>query len=300
MSDNSAREISAAKVASLCLEKFYTLPKTGKPGDKEWTVLSGIVLHDSANNFSKVVALGAGTKCIGQAKLCSRGLILNDSHAEVLARRALLRYFYRELNRASTTSGMENLFHWQPVKCNFALRSGVSFHFFSTQTPCGDACIASNSEEEDELPCKRAKVVSNFVFTGAKLIGNERSDAMEQTLGDERTKPGRGDRTLSMSCSDKLAKWNLLGVQGGLLDAILESPVYFQSLNFCCQSDSSSLKRAIYLRFVDRRFKHERYKPHTPNICFCLEQVFKYEQSTVRVQPSPNGLVWCDIDENLK
>lgn len=36
-----------------------------------------------------------------------------------------------------------------------------------------------------------------------------------QALGVVRRKPGRGEATLSMSCSDKLARWGLLGLQVG-------------------------------------------------------------------------------------
>ena len=51
-----------------------------------------------------------------------------------------------------------------------------------------------------------------------------------QDVGVVRRKPGKGEPTMSMSCSDKLMKWSVLGVQGTLLGALLLEPVHVSSV----------------------------------------------------------------------
>jgi len=128
--------------------------------------------------------------------------------------------------------GLENrLASGSPMK----LRPGVSFHFFSSHTPCGDASIfpkdggkrLSVDGDSIEPDAKRRKTNddddddngNDIHRTGAKCLSVEtRQDpqlpgAAYHAVGAVRTKPGRGDRTLSVSCSDKLLRWCSSGIQ---------------------------------------------------------------------------------------
>jgi tRNA-specific adenosine deaminase 1 len=135
----------ADRIAGRCIEKYDSLGSGGKPHQRnEWTSLSGIVKVEEQSGGGGeysccVVSLGTGTKCLGCGSLSKAGDILNDSHSEVIARRAFLRYLYSEIERR--LDGDESVFGFDVHYGKLKVKPSVSFHFFTSQPPCGDAAI---------------------------------------------------------------------------------------------------------------------------------------------------------------
>lgn len=167
----------------------------------------------------------------------------------------------------------------------FALRPGVQLHMYTSEPPCGDAAIfdlpaaAPPATERDakrprvDHACEEAAASSSRLHrTGAKpaaVVASSSAAAScgsacaacddgtttqpadapaweaQQTVGLLRTKPGRGVRTCCMSCSDKLARWGSIGVQGALLSLLLPEPIRFTSVVVGAPCDLFALRRAL-------------------------------------------------------
>ncbi len=58
-----------------------------------------------------------------------------------------------------------------------------------------------------------------------------------------------GDRLLTMACSDKILRWNVLGVQGALLTHLVR-PIYLKSVTVGSKFHPGHMKRALYERIL--------------------------------------------------
>lgn len=178
------------KIAQVCIDHFKSLPKTGKPKTTEWTVLSCIVQHNSETETLQVVALGTGSKCIGKGRMSANGDILNDSHAEVICRRAFLLYLYENIDN-------KIIFKYGNLKDN------IRFHFFTSHVPCGDAAIFPKSQKDETEfvgeclgSVTRKRKYEDVFRTGAKCLSPSCLQDSNQEgggyhfVGAVRTKPG--------------------------------------------------------------------------------------------------------------
>lgn len=86
------------------------------------------------------------TRCISGDQLRLDGTIVCDSHAEVIARRGLMRFFQAQLDHLINNNGQETIFEKGKGKGGKAkLKDGITFHLYISTAPCGDAAIFVNS-----------------------------------------------------------------------------------------------------------------------------------------------------------
>ena len=254
-------EAFAKQVHEVVYDTYRRIKNRGKPQSHEWTVLASILAENEGK--LEVIALATGTKCVGEAQMSEKGLVVNDCHAEVLCRRAFLLFLMREMAQFRST-GKSAYLEEKGDSDKLQMKASIRLHLYVSQTPCGFASEYAKKDGKREaverFAVKQRK--SKRVHLGAAVedMGDFCEDHAEEDMHlsgakfiDDSmrlsTKPGRGEPSRSYSCSDKICLWSLLGLQGAALSLLLR-PVYLASIVISGEMDEAVASRALSSRVV--------------------------------------------------
>uniref|UniRef100_A0A8C2GZY3 Double-stranded RNA-specific adenosine deaminase-like n=1 Tax=Cyprinus carpio TaxID=7962 RepID=A0A8C2GZY3_CYPCA len=216
-------------------------------------ILATIVMRKGSDTLGTVVSLGTGNRCVKGEELSLRGDTVNDCHAEIISRRGFIRFLYGELMKHWESPGDETIFEVADDG-KLKIKSDVTFHLYISTAPCGDGALFDKSCSEaaelngsQHMPLfenvKQGKLRTK-VENGEGTIPVESSDIVPTWDGIQ-----HGERLRTMSCSDKILRWNVLGLQGALLSHFIH-PVYLRSITLGYLYSHGHLTRAVCCRLA--------------------------------------------------
>lgn len=222
-------QILADVVSKLVLDKFSELTDGFTSQYARRKVLAGFVMTQGPEtDNAQVICVTTGTKCINGEYMSSQGQAVNDCHAEIMARRSLLRFLYSqlEMHLGSDPAMAEGSIFIKKENGGYCLRENIQFHLYISTAPCGDSRIFSPHEKEaesaDRHPNRKARgQLRTKIESGEGTIPVKTSGAIQTWDG-----VLQGERLLTMSCSDKIARWNVVGIQGELMLDLLSDLFY--------------------------------------------------------------------------
>ncbi|ETE72898.1 Double-stranded RNA-specific editase 1, partial [Ophiophagus hannah] len=246
-------QVLADAVARLVVEKFSDLTDNFTSPHARRKVLAGVVMTTGTDvKDAQVISVSTGTKCINGEYMSDRGLALNDCHAEIIARRCLLKFLYTQLElHLSNKEDQQKSIFIKSEQGGFKLDENVQFHLYISTSPCGDARIfspheAAQEDQGDRHPNRKARGQLRTKIESGEGTIPVRSTTTIQTWDGVL----QGERLLTMSCSDKIARWNVLGIQGALLSLFVE-PIYLSSIILGSLYHGDHLSRAAYQRIAE-------------------------------------------------
>ena len=239
----------------------------------------------------EVVSLGVGTKYMKGEDIEKdvEGKCVHDCHAEVLARRGFLRFLLKEVEELQ--SGNPALLLKvddtdKALEARFMMQKYKKIILYTSSAPCGNAVLkrwAKGKKEKydsawDDRPYEyptpdHEKILLQSLQQGQIAPLVKREDPPDTTEATEvepdarcdkygRIAPGTAQletgRGKLFSCSDKIAFWNILGVQGRELMRLIVDPLYLDVVVVGRKFSRPHLRRALCCRLQD--FKPTRFE----------------------------------------
>ncbi|XP_025061534.1 double-stranded RNA-specific editase B2 [Alligator sinensis] len=223
----------ADSIYQMVTQKFQEVTDNFTSMHARHKTLAGIVMTRGLDSRqAQVIVLSSGTKCINGEYINDQGLVVNDCHAEIVARRAFVHFLYSqlELHLSKRREDWERSIFVRLKEGGYRLKENILFHLYVSTSPCGDARLNSPYEITTDLNSSKHIVrkyrghLRTKIESGEGTIPVRRHNAVQTWDG-----VLLGEQLITMSCTDKIARWNILGLQGALLSYFIE-PTYLHSI----------------------------------------------------------------------
>jgi hypothetical protein len=234
------------------------------------TGVQAAIIMENAPGQCNIICAAKGNAFISEFKQLENCRAIRDCHAEVLARRGLILFLLREIVKAKRGAKDCCLVRVvQQENYKYTLKGGVRFHLYVSKVPCGDAAVPD----------------------GDGHLRYVKAHGQGEILTRE------PDGLYKMSCSDKIALWNVVGVQGALLSKILTEPIFLSSIFIgsvekrdgkSVEDIARSVERDAKRAFVDRLSGQAHHPPH-------IEVLRRSDDSETK----PKAICWVANDDGL-
>ncbi|CAF1279478.1 unnamed protein product [Rotaria magnacalcarata] len=227
------------------------------------TLACMLMITNEQYEQARVISIATGNSCLDETNLtyADDGTTLHDCHAEILVRRGLIRFLFEQIKQ-SRNNNKSSIFEYNSTSNKYELHENITFHMFISSLPCGNASFNMTS---NSLRYKQGTKEGT-------ILGSTSSSKYS-----------------IKSCSDKIYRWNILGIQGGLLINILTKPIYLDTITLACETtfDHNYVKYSL----CQRLSKHLNSLPspyvcNFPDIDCPKTKSFQQERQVAKLQTS--------------